>query len=43
MCHGRAGKDCHAAEPGYFRMCYAAAPVEGALAGVARIRSVLKR
>ena len=34
-----AGKDCHAPEPGYFRICYAAAPVEALLIGIARMRS----
>ena len=36
-----AGKACHAAEPGFFRICYAAAPIEGLMEGIRRVISIV--
>lgn len=32
-----AGETCHAKEPGFFRICYSAAPVDAVLEGIRRI------
>ncbi|KAK9901665.1 hypothetical protein WJX75_007319 [Coccomyxa subellipsoidea] len=37
------GKDCHAQEPGFFRICYAATPTEGLLEGIRRIVAHIKQ
>lgn len=37
------GRDCHAKEPGYFRLCFASLPVESLKIGVARMEKVLDR
>lgn len=34
------GKDCHAAEPGFFRLCYAWMPLESLPLAVARIAAL---
>ena len=36
-----AGKACHAAEPGCFRICYAATPIEGLMEGIRRVTSIV--
>ena len=36
-----AGKACHAAEPGFFRICYAAVPIEGLMEGIRRVISIV--
>ncbi|BDA42313.1 1-aminocyclopropane-1-carboxylate synthase [Coccomyxa sp. Obi] len=37
------GKDCHAQEPGYFRICYAAVPTEGLVEAIGRIAAHLQQ
>ena len=37
-----AGKACHAAEPGFFRICYAAVPIEGLMEGIRRVVSIVQ-
>lgn len=36
------GAACRIAEPGFFRLCYAAGPTEGIVAGIARLAAVLR-
>ncbi|CAK0764832.1 hypothetical protein CVIRNUC_003198 [Coccomyxa viridis] len=36
------GKACHAAEPGFFRICYAAVPIEGLMEGIRRVVSIVQ-